>query len=282
MGVLFLKPIYCIRLKNILIIAFALILLCFCVCAASVSEPDGLKLYVLMYHQVSEKPSKYGNYVVSPAELENDIKIILDEGYTPIFASELLNYAENGAPLPEKPIMITFDDGYMSDYVYVLPLLKQYNVKANFALVGALQDLYSSGINRHVDYAQSTWDEVREMEQSGLAEFLSHSYDMHNLKKRRGTLRTSAESHEIYTRIMEDDIEKNRQAFLKQLGHEPCAFVYPFGNCNDETKKIIESHFKMTFGVYEKPNYIKDADDLYNLHRYNMVHNRNLKKILGD
>ena len=89
------KPIYCIRLKNILIIAFALILLCFCVCAASVSEPDGLKLYVLMYHQVSEKPSKYGNYVVSPAELENDIKIILDEGYTPIFASELLNYAEN-------------------------------------------------------------------------------------------------------------------------------------------------------------------------------------------
>ena len=72
MGVLFLKPIYCIRLKNILIIAFALILLCFCVCAASVSEPDGLKLYVLMYHQVSEKPSKYGNYVVSPAELENE------------------------------------------------------------------------------------------------------------------------------------------------------------------------------------------------------------------
>ena len=101
MGVLFLKPIYCIRLKNILIIAFALILLCFCVCAASVSEPDGLKLYVLMYHQVSEKPSKYGNYVVSPAELENE-------------ALFFRVYAPDGTELTGSSASVGSEDGSLS------------------------------------------------------------------------------------------------------------------------------------------------------------------------
>lgn len=276
-------PIMCLKIKPIYIITIILLVAGIVVFASGEKPPEGTPVPVLMYHQVSNKPSKLGEYVVSAAELENDIKVILDKGFTPMFASELLSCCQNKTPLPEKPILLTFDDNYMSDYVYVLPLLKKYNIKANFAVVGALADLYSSGIDRHVDYAQCTWDEIREMKDTGLCEFLSHSYDMHNFSKRKGVLRTYAESHENFLEILEDDIEKNKETFEKNLGCEPTAFVYPFGSYNDEVGKIINSHFKMSFGVYEKPNYIKGNEEtLYLLHRYNMVHNRNIEKVLSD
>ena len=274
-------PIICLKLKYSYIIAAVLLMIGIAVFASGDTALEGTPVPVLMYHQVSGKPSKLGTYVVSPSELEYDIKRVLDKGFTPMFASELLDCCQNRQPLPSKPIIITFDDNYMSDYDYVFPLLKKYGVKANFAVVGALADLYSSGIDRHIDYAQCTWDEIREMRDSGLCEFLSHSYDMHDYTNRKGVLRTSAESHEEFLQILEADIEQNRQAFMTNLGYEPVAFVYPFGSYNDEVGEVINSHFQMTFGVYEKPNYIKgDEKTLYLLHRYNMVHNRNIDKVL--
>ena len=262
---------------------FLIIVLTIFMCAfAAKNEPEGIKVPVLMFHQVSEKNEKLGKYVVSKSELEYDFKLILDKGYTPVFASELVAYVYDNKPLPEKPIVITFDDGYMSDYVYVFPLLKKYNIKANFAIVGALADKYSSGIDRHVDYAQSTWDEIREMDESGLAEFMSHSYNMHDLQKRKGVLRTYSETHEKYEESMKLDIKENNDTFIAHLGKKPTAFVYPFGNRNSETEDIVNEYFKITFGVYEKPNYIDDKEDLYKLNRYNVCHNRNIEKILSE
>lgn len=275
------KFICCIKIRPVYLVIAALLLGSVCVLAATDGKPGAAEYPVLMYHQVSQKESKLGDYVVSVNELKYDIKRILEEGYTPIFASELLEFCRGGAPLPEKPILLTFDDGYMSDYVYVLPLLREYNIKANFAIVGGLADLYSSGIDRHVDYAQCTWDEIREMHESGLTEFLSHSYNMHDLKKRKGVLRTSAESHEEYKTVIEDDIAKNKKAFIDNLGYEPVAFVYPFGSFNQEVEEIINSYFDMTFGAYEKHNYITgEEQNLYLIRRYNMSHNRNIDKIL--
>ena len=270
----------CVKAKTIFIafmLSLALIVTYICAFARDDEEEA-----VLMFHQVSEKPGKLGKYVVSKWELEEDFELILNMGFTPVFASDLESYVYKKTTLPEKPIVITFDDGYMSDYVYVFPLLKKYNMKANFAIVGALADKYSSGIDRHVDYAQSTWDEISEMDKSGLAEFLSHSYDMHNLQRRKGVLRTYSETHEKYEKIMKLDIEENNDTFISHLGKEPSAFVYPFGNRNSETEDIVNEYFKITFGVYEKPNYIKDGDSLYKLNRYNVYHGRNIKKILAD
>ena len=62
-----------------------------------------------------------GNYAFDNSPFENDILTILNNGYTPISFSELISYVENGTSLPQKPIVITMDDGYLSNYEYVFP-----------------------------------------------------------------------------------------------------------------------------------------------------------------
>ncbi len=195
--------IFYIKIRRLYAVCAVVLIICTVLAVSGKSDEEGIPVPVLMYHQVSNKPSKLGVYVVSVSELEDDIKKILDRGFTPMLASELLESCQSCTPLPEKPVLITFDDNYMSDFIYVLPILQKYGVKANFAVVGALADLYSSGIDRHVDYAQCTWDEIRQMRDSGLCEFLSHSYDMHNYKKRKGILRTSSETHGDFLKILE-------------------------------------------------------------------------------
>ena len=84
-------PILCFKIKPIYIIIIILLVAGIVVFASGEKPPEGTPVPVLMYHQVSNKPSKLGEYVVSVAELENDIKTILDKGFTPMFASELLS-----------------------------------------------------------------------------------------------------------------------------------------------------------------------------------------------
>ena len=70
--------------------------------SANIEEP--IKLPILMYHQISEKPKKWGKYVVSPKELEHDIKLVLDRGFTPITVSELVAYVNGEGTLPKKDV----------------------------------------------------------------------------------------------------------------------------------------------------------------------------------
>ena len=85
---------------------------------------EEIALPVIMYHHILESSKLLGAYVITPTELENDFKWIQKEGYTPVVVADLLAYVHNDVPLPEKPIMITFDDGYESNYVYAYPLLQ--------------------------------------------------------------------------------------------------------------------------------------------------------------
>ena len=85
-----------------------------------------------MYHHISKKTSALGAYVITPEQFESDLKFIKDKGYEAITTQNLVDYFDGKFELPEKPIMITFDDGYLSFYEYAYPLLKQYNMKAVF------------------------------------------------------------------------------------------------------------------------------------------------------
>ena len=86
-------------------------------------------LPILMYHHCLEE-ERLGKWVVSVSEFEGDLKYIQSQGYTTIVVQDLLDHYQKGTPLPEKPIMITIDDGHLSAYTYLYPLLKQYNMKA--------------------------------------------------------------------------------------------------------------------------------------------------------
>ena len=150
-----------------------------------------------MYHQVLDKPDKLGKYVISPRELEEDLRLLDSLGYETVTVRDLIDFCDGKRKLPQKPIMLTFDDGYQTDYINVFPLLRQYNMRAVFSVVGSYTEKYSQeNIDKHINYAHLSWDEIREMYESGLCEFQNHSYNLHSLERRHGCLKINGESNE--------------------------------------------------------------------------------------
>ena len=94
-----------------------------------------VKIPVLLYHNfvttVPETDPDNFNYINTPESFEENIKVFLENGYTIISIKDLDNAYKGKAELPEKPLIITFDDGYYSNYEYIFPILKKYNVKAS-------------------------------------------------------------------------------------------------------------------------------------------------------
>ena len=244
---------------------------------------DAVSLPILMYHQVLDLQPKLGKYVISPKELEADLRLISDLGYETVTISDLVDFCNGKRALPKKPIMLTFDDGYQTDYLNVFPLLKQYNMKGVFSVVGAYTERYSTpGIDKHINYAHLSWDEISEMQKSGLCEFQNHSYNMHSLLSRHGCLKINGESEEHYSAIMHDDLAHSQSLFNKMFGSAPLCFTYPYGGTDDTLRELVREHgFEASLGTYEEINLLTgDKNELFDLRRYNRAHGRDILKIL--
>ncbi len=240
-------------------------------------------LPILMYHQVLDLPSKLGKYVISPRELEADLRLLSERGYETVTVDDLIEFCEGKRSLPKRPVMLTFDDGYQTDYLNVFPLLKKYNMKAVFSVVGAYTERYSTeGIDKHINYAHLSWDEISEMQESGLCEFQNHSYNMHSLNERHGCLKIDGEGDEHYKSIMHDDLVHSQTLFEEKLGFSPVCFTYPYGGTNDTLREMITEHgFSASLGTFEKINVLSgDPSELFDLRRYNREHGRDIAKIL--
>ena len=122
---------------------------------------------VLLYHNFvtivpDSDPDNY-SYINTPESFEENIKTLLDNGYTTISFKDLNDAYSGKSTLPNKPIIITFDDGYYSNYEYIYPILKKYNVKASIFVVTDKIDKEIDGIK------YLTWDNCLEIQNRGLA-----------------------------------------------------------------------------------------------------------------
>ncbi len=244
---------------------------------------DAVPLPILMYHQVLDLQPKLGKYVISPQELEADLRLLSDLGYETVTIADLVDFCNGKRALPKKPVMLTFDDGYQTDYLNVFPLLKKYNMKGVFSVVGAYTERYSTpGIDKHINYAHLSWEEISEMRESGLCEFQNHSYNMHSLISRHGCLKINGESDDHYKAIMHDDLVHSQSLFEKEFGAAPLCFTYPYGGTNDTLRALVPEHgFSASLGTYEEINLLTgDTSELFDLRRFNRAHGRDISKIL--
>lgn len=233
-----------------------------------------------MYHIISEDTSKINDYVISPAQFEQDLIYIKENGYQTITTTQLLNFINNNYKLPEKPIIITFDDGYESVYKYALPLLKKYDMTAISSVLGKQVDYYSENYNENqINYSHSTWEQLNEMVQSNVFELGNHTYNMHlpDNSIRFGTLKNPGESDQDYKIALETDIGKLNLAFEENLDFTPNIFAYPYGKISDSSKPIIEGMgFEIILTCEEKINIIdKNQTTPIYLMRYNRSGNYN-------
>lgn len=212
------------KIKNLIIIAVLVIIVTIATIVFKeyqYKKRIDVKIPILLYHDfvttVPDSDPDDFNYINTPESFEENIKVLVENGYT-FISMEELNEAINGKiELPEKPILINMDDGYYSNYEYIYPILKKYNAKASIFVV-------TDKIGKEIDGKRYLgWEQCLEMQNSGLVEIFSHS-----------------KRHVFYdklpVRAVRDDVTESYKIIEENLGNKNLkVFAYPYGAYTKET-----------------------------------------------
>ena len=200
-------------------------------------------LPVLMYHHVVPDGEPCNEMTVTAGRLEQDLCWLAANGYRTVLPRELAA----GEPLPEKAVLITFDDGYRSNYTLAFPLLQKYQAKAAVALMAYMPDNWAE--------AFLSWDMCREMNASGLVEIGSHGFAIHNLDERQGNFipgqangvqRREGESDIDFQSRVLDDLLKSYDRIAMETGTPPSFFAYPYGKTDPDADALLQDLFPVT------------------------------------
>lgn len=229
------------------------------------TEKIGDLLPIVAYHSVNDDEQHIGNnYVVTTEIFRSDLEYIRDNGFNTVLVEDLINYAYYGIELPENPIMITFDDGYLDNYENAFKILQEFEMKA---VICPVTKNYVEDVE--TIFGHLTLEQTVEMVDSGLIEIQNHSYDMHDTSRRLGVLRNNDEDIEEYTQALIEDLQKSADFYEESELPVQTTFSYPFGQYNEETEEIIKEYgYLASFGTNPaKLNQITDSESIYMLSR---------------
>ena len=272
------------KMSWFLISLIYLILLCPSV-AAQTGEVDAggtenvgtqLRLPIVMYHHMSEKSRLWNDYVLPVDQFERDLIYLKEKGYESIGVTDLLAWCAGKAVLPEKPVMITFDDGYKSTLCYAVPLLEEYGFKGVVAVIGSVCDLFTEQEDHNLDYAHLSWEDTRKLSFGDVLEVQCHTFNMHKLSPRKGCNKITGETFESYHEKLVQDLELFEQR-CEEYGVKTCPSVaFPFGFFSEDSISILkEQGFLASFTCLEVVNKLSgSADELYTLGRYNRAYGK--------
>ncbi len=217
-------------------------------------EADGVDMVVLMYHSINSDQSKSGEYVITPQDLESDLLYLKENGYESVVVADIIAYVNGEGDLPEKPIMITFDDGYYNNYLHAFPLLSEYGFRAVISIIGSETDKYSQNGEINESYSHLTWEQIAEMHTSGVIEFQNHSYNMHKITdQRRGASKNEDETTAEYQELLAKDILLLQQGFEDNISYTPTTYTYPFAAISKDSHMVINAlGLQATFSAEQK------------------------------
>jgi len=195
---------------------------------------------VLNYHKVDSLNHALS---ISPQEFEEQMEYLYNNEYHTISPDELMAYLKYGKSLPEKPIMITFDDGYLDNYTNAYPIMKKYGYTGTIFIVSNLVGEDPRFVN---------WEQVKEMQQSGFI-FGSHTVNHISL--------TSLSKEEIT-----NELTQSRDTIAQKLGKPPEYFAYPTGTYNPEIEDMVRgAGYKAAFTI--QYGQVGTDSDVYALER---------------
>lgn len=218
---------------------------------AAAEEGDERIVTALMYHSVLA--SRQGEYIVSPARLEEDIKNFKEAGYEFVLPCEVALYARGERTLPEKPAILTFDDGHYNNLYYALPLLEKYDVCAAINVIGAFSAFSSdSGDCDNPNYSHLTWENMRTLLKSGRIELGNHTYNMHKYSPRFGISPLDKESDKEYENALFLDFSRLHEKVLQECGYSMKCFAFPFGKYTKIAEQVLKNMgYPLTFTCNE-------------------------------
>ena len=192
--------------------------------------PDGItrtvRVPILMYHHIALPPPDADavrrDLSLPPEVFEQQLQYLVEQSYTSITLSDLIHHLARSAPLPPKPIILTFDDGYRDTYTEAFPLLQRYNTTGTFFLITGFID------QGEPDYL--SWAQVKEMHRAGM-QFGSHTYTHPDLRDKP-------------VEYLVWQILGSKEAIELRIREPVRFFSYPSGRYDQQTIDILRSaHF---------------------------------------
>jgi peptidoglycan/xylan/chitin deacetylase (PgdA/CDA1 family) len=188
-----------------------------------VALPDQAQVPILMYHYISELPPDADRYrrdlTVLPEKFQAQLQYLADAGYHTITLTDLYLHLTQGYPLPEKPVVLTFDDGYRDAYEVVFPLLLDYGFTATFFVLATPAHFEAPGY--------MTWAQMKEMADAGM-EIQAHGRDHVDLRGR-------SYDYLVY------QVLGIREAIQYNVGRMPRFFCYPSGKHDVGVIAVLKS-----------------------------------------
>lgn len=174
---------------------------------------------ILMYHDIL--PRKEVFFDVTPEEFEQHLQMIQENGLTPISLDDLVLHLRTGAPLPPKPILLTFDDGYIGHYEHVFPLLKQYGYPGAFSI-------YTYKVGRDHGRPGVNWEQLKEMAAHPLVTITAHS------------VTHPRDLRELTDDELQTEVSESKRLLEEELGVPIRYFTYPEGNYDARVSGAVE------------------------------------------
>ncbi len=272
------------------------------------AESRGQRFVSIAFHDIVDQPAELGTESVTTKTFVQFLDWLKGNGWEAISLDDVSAAARGLRRLPDKAILLTFDDGYRSLYTRVFPLLKAYRYPAVAALVGSWMEEGDGGTPLDDDRDDTvlygdkrvprstfiSWDEAREMQASGLIEFASHSYDLHRGVRAnpQGNFVPAAKTwqYDPRTRSYEDDTQyiariradliHSRAVMEANLGKAPRTLAWPYGRYTGIGLQVAkEVGFAFALTLADEPAY---ASESYAIRRYYPTGNPSLGDIVRN
>lgn len=224
-------------------------------------KEDKIPVTVLMYHHFAEGEAT--SVTVDPELFREQLQALKDAGFTSISEKDLLLHFTEGLELPEKPLVITIDDGYVSNYDIAYPILEEMEMYATIYVVTSFRG-ETPGFIPHF-----TWEQGREMYESGWIDIQSHTHDLHfYAETARGDKPALVEkilvdgveeTDEAYRERVYNDLKTSKDLIEEHIGNEVFSLTYPYGAYNDTVIEIATGiGFQLMYTVREGVTFYED------------------------
>lgn len=213
------------------------IFICLALVCASVCNAE--PLVAIAYHDITLQRSNDA-YAISVAQFRDQMNYLRDAGYVPVSLQQIEQARQGTVNLPDKPVLLTFDDGLVSFKSSALPILREFGYPSVLAIVTAWVDRRSKP--ELYDSAILSWNELREIQKGKDVEIITHSDDMHHgvTCNPQGNKAAAAVTHEyrnnegyesdsaLNTRLQQD-LQQSMNRIRTELLSGPSAVAWPFG-----------------------------------------------------